>query len=400
MIKVESHLSGLEFFTLFDSLGEGGIWQKRLVELSGMTFDQEQNFNPWNSISYGGTTTGIWVETCGMQRAKNLVSLKNTKNIDYLFIENINDINYVNNGKIEGNINDDPWFHTKNIDILTDGVKSREEVSSIWDNKFDSIVASIPESERELGSVILIPYEQPDNAEKLTILSSPVKDGAIGVLIGSKEFVINVQAGQSIKSIVDKIVQCSYGPGWRDIKISENSVVFAYYTDTTEKLSLNARDTGIGFSIGKCQAVGQFSMCFTGSNTDREWNDKRNWNSKVSLYSQYKGLLEYIMTSLPETKIFWFIPTFFGEDFDELPLRSNGTIDIETFNNGMRRQNINALFDCQKAVARLYNIPILDIEKESGINIYNVSNFYYSKDVHPKKEGYYRWAETIFRLIN
>lgn len=103
--SINNNFYDKEFFSLFDSLGESGTWQDYLVHLSGMFFEQEKNFNTYSPISYGGSTTGVYGDVCGMTRAKNLVNLSKERNVDYLFIENINDINYVSGGIISGNIN-------------------------------------------------------------------------------------------------------------------------------------------------------------------------------------------------------------------------------------------------------------------------------------------------------
>lgn len=397
-ISINNNFSNKEFFSLFDSLGEGGFWQNHLADISGMSFDQEKNFNNYSPISYGGSTTGVYGDVCGMTRAKNLVNLSKERNVDYLFIENINDINYVSGGTVYGNINDRPWFNTNTIQLQIDGLSSYSDAVNYWNNNFTTILNNI--NERQLGSSILIPYKKDYNATRLIINNKAINDGSITINIGGKKYGISVTKEMSIEEIINLMIQYNYGPGWNDYKESENSIILSYYTDYHGDISIETNNTGIKYSKEEANAISQLCICFIGDNIENDWYNKSKWTTTISLYSQYKGLLEYLLTNLPTTKFFWFIPTTYGIDFKDIPLRADGTIDIDAFNKLPRQINMSALFKCQKEVAKFYNIPILDMNEESGINIYNVEQFYNNNNVHPKLEGYQRWAETIYRMIN
>lgn len=398
--SINNNFYDKEFFSLFDSLGESGTWQDYLVHLSGMFFEQEKNFNTYSPISYGGSTTGVYGDVCGMTRAKNLVNLSKERNVDYLFIENINDINYVSGGIISGNINDKPWFNTNTYQIQINGLSSYSDVVNYWNDNFATILDNIDINERQLGTSILIPYKKDYNATRLIINNKAINDGNITINIGGKKYGISVTKEMSTEEIINLMIQYNYGPGWDDYKESANSIILSYYKDYTGNISIDTNNTGIKYSKEYTNAITQYCLCFTGENIEQDWCDKSKWTTTISLYSQYKGLLEYLLKNLPSTKIYWFIPTDYNIDFNKLPLRPNGSIDLDTFNNLPRQINMTALFKCQKEVAKYYSIPILDMREESGINIYNAQHFYNSNNVHPKLEGYQRWAETIYRMIN
>ena len=79
--------------------------------------------------------------------------------------------------------------------------------------------------------------------------------------------------------------------------------------------------------------------------------------------------------------------------------KDDGTFDIIKYQQTDDFKCYKALTDCQKEVCKLYDIPVLDIEANCNINLFNLSAYYSSNNVHPKDEGYYRWGETTFELI-
>ena len=115
-----SHLLGKHLYSIFDSFGATSVWQRRLVDLSGMKFDAIQN----SIFSYSNTKTLSDGPTCGMNRAKAFVSMIDSDSEDYLMVENVNDISYLNNS---GTINDEPFFFGKyiNCSFLWININSR-----------------------------------------------------------------------------------------------------------------------------------------------------------------------------------------------------------------------------------------------------------------------------------
>lgn len=87
-------LKGYELFTLCDSLGQGGIWQQKVAELTGCSFDQNKNIKPGASLSVGGTTSyGEGFDNM-MWRAKNLIDSKYIKDEGdnaIIILKNVND---------------------------------------------------------------------------------------------------------------------------------------------------------------------------------------------------------------------------------------------------------------------------------------------------------------------
>ena len=384
-----------EFFSLFDSFGEGGSWQKKLSEISGLIFDKTQNFNHINPISYGGTRTGFSGSNCGMQRAVNLVNLQKAgRAVDYLFIENVNDANGITS-KIIGSIDDPAWFRSQEIALIPSiQLTSANNAAAYWKANFSNLIGQI--TDKKIGTVATLGYETSKSGHKIIIEKGPKNSGDIFICIGTRLYGINVTTEMSVEDIILLIDQYNYGAGWTKTVTENNSIVLSYYTDTKYNVSIDVGNTGIEYRIEECKSYAKMTYAYIGETVDG-WYDINNWSSNVTLYSQYKGLLNYLIENLKDTKIYWVIPTYFNFNYDELPLTEAGEIDLEYIERKL--QSINSLFSCQKSICEAYNIPILDIQNESGINIYNASLYYNNNNVHPKEEGYNKWAETIYRLM-
>ncbi len=130
------------------------------------------------------------------------------------------------------------------------------------------------------------------------------------------------------------------------------------------------------------------------------WNSLLNWSMDISLYSIYKGTIEYLQENLPCAKLFWVIPSYFNVDCDDPSLLDdfgNYCWDKIIATDSYKRWV--SLCRVQKDVCGQYNIPVLDLSENCGININNFMEYYNCGNVHPKKEGYNRWAETLYYML-
>lgn len=60
---------------------------------------------------------------------------------------------------------------------------------------------------------------------------------------------------------------------------------------------------------------------------------------------------------------------------------------------------INTYSDASVEIANYYNVPVVEIKKNMGVNLLNYANFY--KDgVHPNAAGGKRMAELIFKTLD
>lgn len=389
-----SKLKGKQIWTLFDSLGHNNDWQNTFVNLSGCIFDASKNSGV---ISYGGTQTGTIESNCGQARAKKLVSFKDSEAIDYLFIENVNDINSVNNA---GTLQDTPWMQGDGIlghSIFDSRAIAEEFIAS----NFENLVASVAQDNRKKGNFFTFPYKATtQNAYRIAILSKATSNGMVYVVKDSLRYGINITTDMSIEDIVKAIEMYDFGAGWTDTNNGDGSITIGYYTTTSSVISFDAGTTGIKSEVSKTYNSGQLVRYFTGLSAS-EWTDMNKWVSSLTLSSLYKGLLEYLTSNLKETKIYWFLPTYYNirmDGTDEF-VKSDGSFDINAYMESSLYVKKKKLFDLQKSISELYSIPVVDIDSNCGINLFNAPQFYLPSNVHPKKTGYDRWAETLYTML-
>lgn len=130
-----------------------------------------------------------------------------------------------------------------------------------------------------------------------------------------------------------------------------------------------------------------------------EYPDGTNNGATKTLYGAYKWLCEYLITNLPSTQLFWMIPNRIDINYSSPETRPDGTINMDYYTSTQAHEQYMQLVAIQKEVAAYYGIPVLDMIAESGMNYINGGTFFYDNNVHPKDIGYYRWGETIARLL-
>lgn len=393
----KSRISGLSMWTIFDSLG-AGEWQNYFTSITGALFYPGINFS---SISAGGTNTSVNNQTSTLWRAQNLVSLKGEYPIDLVFIENINDMSYVDfRGKISGSIDDSPFMP---LSISTVAIERPCASKNEADDYFRQIVSTIddfvPSGASKKGMVLNVPYFNKDvRGKRITIEQLPVSHGTITIKVSDAYLKMDVDPEMSIDDLCSLFCNSSWGPGWTCKNSGSGTVSFSYWTNTNYS-NLEYSDGGTGLILGfeDTNMVVEASWCCM---DDENYTQLSSWSSNVSLYSMYKGLVEYLQAELPDAKLYWFIPTRFYVDMSSDYLKdSDGNWSVEKYMSTPDYINYNKLIECQKAVSDMYGIKVADINANCGIDITNVESYYYSNNVHPKKEGYLRWAETLAEMF-
>lgn len=376
------------FYSLFDSFGESLQWQGILSEISGMNFSKEVN----KKTNASGTKTGVWGTSCGMRRAMKLYEMTQRQSVDYIFVENVNDVVDIKNS---GDIEDRPFFSMQSQTILPNKkFYKKADAIQYWDDNFQTIVSDVKPN---IGQVFSINYYDTLKVGfTIKIKETPKKNGTISCKIGSTTRKVYVDVNMSKQGVVDNILEYCYCAGWTVSQNDSTEVTFNSNKETDSEISLDVGDTGLDFEIKRSNAVIPVPFCFVGSDIS-EWVSKDSWSSTPSLYSKWKGFISYLKSSFPDTKIYVVIPTYYSFKFSDI--NNNSEFDYNSINNSARL-NIFKLFDLQRNVANYYNIPVIDLEQESGINIYNAQDYYKDNDVHIKnKEGYKLWAEAIYKHL-
>ena len=391
-----SLIAGKTFWTIFDSLGHN-TWQKHFVDISGAIFHFDLNTNSRNPISFGGTNSLPSSDDSTQPRAMNLVSYKNKYPIDYVFIENINDRGYGNFGKIE----DTPFMRTQKVRYTNGEIfNDHDEALSYFQNHRNEIISTV--SEKRLGTIISIPYQSGSSirGSKVKFLTKPTSEGDVVININGS-YSIHVVPSMTIQDIVDEFTKYSYGQGWSDVDNGDGSISIFYYTETSKRATFDGGSTGVTAEITDATGSGSVNIHYIGESIDEvNWNNADNWIEWVSLFSIYKGLIEYLQTELPQAKLYWVAPFSVGIDFaSNTYKKADGTWSQDKYLNSDLYKKNRKLYEVQKTVCEHYNIPFLDLDSLSGMSILNIETFFYTNNVHPKENGYNRYAETILTMI-
>lgn len=392
-------LTGCEFYSLGDSLSSSSRWQQKLAALSGATFNQNANqgFNGIAPLSVGGTQSLGISSDCGQGRVKTLVDNYPTAKV--VIYENVNDLNRILYGH-SGLITDVPYFLTGFIDYPT-VYNSIADLKAAFTNDFNTIVGSLTPA---VGAMLRLKYKT--TGHRLTISSiSGIQQGSftISTWNGQYTYTISVEANDTIASIINKIVEYDYKLLIDTPNIDGVSVDFVKATGNDTNISITNNTSGITFSVDNevADANGVFGYCFVSRDVS-DWTDSNCWKQydEVSLYSIYKGIVEYLQDNMANDAI-QIIASFPQMSINpSLYQRDDGSFDMEKYmsqnTDATRSPELRAI---QKEVAKWYNIKYVDINEYLNISPINYLNFYPSGNVHPTNTGYDRFGEAFAKLI-
>ena len=392
-------LSGKTIWTLWDSLGEN-TWQSKFVEESGATFYSDLNTKIDKPISAGGTASSPYLVAGSQQRAINLVSYKDTYPIDILFIENINDNYFAITNK--GTINDEPFMRSQLLTYQSDiPCTTYEEAKNLFDSSFQTILSSFQGSKRKVGTILSIPYIANGSdyyGTRIKFTGTASKEGDISINInGVKSIHVNTET--SLSEIISMFMKYNYGSGWTARDNGDNSISICYYTTTDQRATFDDGGTGVTVEISDTSYNGAYLKYFMSKDIN-SWTEKDKWADDVSLYSIYKGMLGYLQRNLLDTKIYWVLPEYFSIDFSSNLFKDeDGTLSIDKYRKNSLYTNKVLLYGIQKEVCELFNIPVIDLRLESGLNLFNSEKYFNPNNPHPKQIGYDKYAEGILNFI-
>ena len=395
--NANSLLNGKTFWTIFDSLGQN-TWQNHFTEISGAIFHEDLNLKADKPISWGGSNSSPSSDDSTQQRALNLISYKDSYPIDYVFIENINDRGNNNFGTIE----DKPFMRSQRI-IYSSGNEfvDYSSASTYLESNKSEIIKTI--QNRKVGTIISIPYQGGSaiRGSKVKFLTRPALEGDISINVNGHNYSVHVNASMTIQDVVNEFIKYSYGPGWTDVDNGDGSISIFYYTETHFNITFDGGDTGVTANVEDTSGGGYVHTYYLGEDIDdTNWNDVNNWGNGVTLFSIYKGIIEYLQKEIPQAKLYWVAPFSIGVDFSANTYKkSDGSWSQDKYRQSELYKSNRKLYEVQKAVCEYYDILFLDLDSKSGMSIINVESYFNTNNVHPKKEGYDRYAEAILNLM-
>lgn len=380
------------FFTVGDSLCTSGIWQLALCKYRNCSYDVSYGAEVSNM---GGTITLDDNFRCGQSRLKRVIEDKNPMILIY---ENYNDISCLKN---IGNKNDVPYFIGDNV-IIDKSFNSYEEASDYWMNNATELLASL---EKKVGIVVKIPYNTRNQAGAVYVSGSAKNDGFLSLRVNMKEVNITIKKGDNSTEILRKIEEVNY-PNCRNEK-TEDYVKFINNDGSQSwvEFTHTPQIDGVTFSINYLDATTYLCKTFVSKDINK-WNDITCWKSfgEISLWSAYKGLIEYFLKKCPTQRLIWFIPrvVFLERNIESSSYNpklwyEDGTINIAEYKKNVGEND--TLANLQKEVCQMYGIECVDLNDMLGVNVVNESSWCNNHDVHPTEMLYNKWGWCISKLI-
>ena len=390
-------LSGKTVWTLWDSLG-GNTWQNYFMQISGCKWYESLNCKSDKPLSWGGSNSQPATDDGTQARAINLVSYKGTYPIDYVLIENVNDKVYIDS---KDNIDTIPFMRSQKIMIKLP-ITSATELQKHVTEHFSEILETVDKPKRKKGTILAFPYESVGDVfgSKITFNGEIINDGTITITWDGGKYATEISKTMSVDDAINEILKWSFGVGTTDLNLGNNSMSICYYTSTAKRVTnVDCGTTGLTATIQDSQGSGNVYRYFMGTSED-EWNDPSKWQSYLSLYSIYKGLVEYLQTELPTAKIYFVTPYSMSVDYSSDEYRNaDGSWSKDKFVESNTYKTQEALRQIHRNICKRYNIEHLDLVEHLGIDICNMEYFFPSNNVHPNEEGFKRYAETIFKLL-
>ena len=385
--------AGKKLLTFGDSLFQNGsnienayMW-KRFTSIMKMEWSEEENW----STSKGGTKTLEANANCGMMRVRKAV--EGGYLADIIFYENVNDT-FVP----EGTRSDVPFMLRELMSPWASGKTSAEEAKAAFKENFSTLIKSYTP---KVGSLIPVAYTS-SSGSILTVSSSAIRNQTI--IIGNDTFKVSVEitTADTVESIIRKIYEF-------DVTLSPKEFYDSSHIHYSGR-AITVQGTGISVTTGTINSTSS-GFCFCSYDL-AEWQDLSKWKdlSEMTKWSLYKGLIEYISKQYPLAKLFW---VALESPIPNSPwrYRADGSVDYDRMmadfgSSGLGRYNKHNLII--EEICAYYNIPVLDVFRNQGINLVNVYDEDKDKtfagssmDVH--LEGTYngadRWAETMARLM-
>ncbi|MBP5478985.1 MAG: hypothetical protein J6Y15_06455, partial [Bacteroidaceae bacterium] len=214
------------------------------------------------------------------------------------------------------NIDTIPFMRSQKIMIKLP-ITSATELQKHVTEHFSEILETVDKPKRKKGTILAFPYESVGDVfgSKITFNGEIINDGTITITWDGGKYATEISKTMSVDDAINEILKWSFGVGTTDLNLGNNSMSICYYTSTAKRVTnVDCGTTGLTATIQDSQGSGNVYRYFMGTSED-EWNDPSKWQSYLSLYSIYKGLVEYLQTELPTAKIYFVTPYSMSVDY-------------------------------------------------------------------------------------
>ena len=242
--------------------------------------------------------------------------------------------------------------------------------------------------------------------KNLKIETLPTKEGDVTLYVGwsgpgrsyyNVHVVPQATNEETMQYVLDKIMEYAY-TGITDA-LGDDGVSVDFSNGTsTHPVTVEFTDTGnTGMTVSitdNSAAKTSVAMYFIGDSID-EWNDTSKWQEGITYSQGWKSAIELLQRAYPQLHIFVSHFPHHSVTSSEYLLPS-GVYDSASYDKVSRMEMMRNMQIELAKIAEFYSLPFLNVFAECGIGINNMLKYYNAQaNVHPKKEGYYRFGETI-----
>ena len=376
-------------------LADGDKVAKNIAMLLGLEYNSDEN----EATSKGGTQTleDLRPDLCGQMRARKL---ENYDAPDIIIIENVNDGNGEDyTDEKMGNV--EPFMLSSYTDISPDA-KNKQAAIDYFDTNFSTIVSG---QSAGVGKMIRVSYTTQSFAVVVTGTAS--SGGEVSVVVDGTPYSVEVMPTDTTAQIAAKLAAYQFGGLTVKYTSGSSSLTLVNGSDTVvSTVTFDGGSTGVTAAVTPDSSTSYVGFCFY-SHDVSEWATKSKWiqTENMPLLAAYKGLIEYLMTTFPKAWVFWMLPNRYQINWDDpkvsvYPLkRADGSLDYDEF---IRRNSWTA--PRNKRIRKWMDylcVPVLDLEKECSMTLWNASTYFPSNNVHANQseEGAMRWAQAAVRCM-
>lgn len=358
---------------------------------------------------YSFNDTGLMI---GQARALNQYSLANAFTPDIILIENC---------------------HYQKAGVITDYVPQIYDVFQTYGTIYSSYNTFLANINTDKAAFVASLTPKVKTAlrfrfntykETLTFASSgSLSAGTITLTIDGNNFAINITAGMTLSQAVTALNDWAFNEYltyWTNASTkgaTRVNTIELIYTGSSNPpaeptVSFNGGTTGMTYS-GKAQTttVGSQDYYFN-SLSLADWNNSAKWigQNGTGVYPNMKGLIEYLKVKFPLAEIVvWGVQWL---NVSQTPSAATSfmvetyagsgqyVLDISKYylDSGVSTYYASKL--AMQEVSNYYNIRFLDVDKECGINIFNMftGGYFAANNLHPLAAGYDKWGETLAKL--
>lgn len=308
-----------------------------------------------------------------------------------------------------GAIEDEGFMLTQQVNV---NVPAGQEPEAYWAASFSAIVGGVTP---KVGTMLRLAVGS--EGFSIEVSGTATSAGNVSFIVSDMTVNIPVAAGDDAEKVMTAIdTYPFFDEGY--IKDNDSSTpTKVVYINTTSASTIVPKisNTVQGLSVTSAKSGGyKYTPKIFHSHDVSLWNNKEYWKDSISLYAQYKGLIEYFCTTCPQAWIFLMAGSRYYIAYDpthingglanwEPPKRADGSYDIDAFQKDAASyiRYDKHIPDIVRDVCEYMHVNCIDLPRYDCINIYNAHHYYKSCDVHIqfKNTGLERWVETIYRQM-